>query len=96
MHTTSSVFISNNDRSINEDYLQWLNKLAPHEQQYIYTHSNTDTANTDAFLKTQIMGRGVTIAVTNGELDLGISEQIFYGEFDGKKRKKILIKIIGE
>jgi len=96
MHVTSSVFVSNNEYGVNEDYTEWLNKLAPHSPVDLYNHNSTGAENADAFLKSKIMGREVTIAVSDGKLDLGKSEHVFYGEFDGQRRKRVLIKIIGE
>ena len=94
MHITASVFINDNESGLHKDYLKWLEKLAPYSKEG-YQH-NVGEDNGDAHLKRQIMGREVVIAVTNGELDLGPWEAVFYGEFDGKRRKRVLIKIIGE
>ena len=96
MHITSSVFINDNEGGLHSDYKQWLEDLAPHEPVGHYEHNRTGEDNGDAHLKRQIMGREVVIAITNGKLDLGTWERIFYGEFDGRRNKRILIKIIGE
>ncbi len=94
MHITSSVFINDNEPGLHKDYLEWLEKLAPYSRSG-YNH-NVGEDNGDAHLKRQIMGREVVVAVTNGKLDFGPWEEIFYGEFDGKRRKRVLVKIIGE
>jgi secondary thiamine-phosphate synthase enzyme len=96
MHITASVFINDNERGLHEDYKRWLEELAPHEPISQYLHNRTGEDNGDAHLKRQIMGREVVVAVTNGRLDFGPWEQIFYGEFDGRRRKRVLVKIIGE
>lgn len=96
MHITSSVFINDDESGLHNDYEKWLEKIAPHEPVNQYQHNETGEDNADAHMKRQIMGREVVVAVTNGELDFGTWEQIFYGEFDGKRRKRVLIKIIGE
>ena len=96
MHITASVFINDDESGLHEDYDKWLEKLAPHEPVNQYRHNNTGEDNADAHMKRQVMGREVVIAVTNGKLDFGPWEQIFYGEFDGRRRKRVLIKIIGE
>jgi secondary thiamine-phosphate synthase enzyme len=96
MHITASVFINDNERGLHEDYKRWLEKLAPHEPISQYLHNRTGEDNGDAHLKRQIMGREVIVAVTAGRLDFGPWEQIFYGEFDGRRRKRVLVKIIGE
>ena len=96
MHITASVFINDNEPGLHYDYDQWLEKLAPHEPVSAYRHNLAGEDNADAHLKRQIMGREVVIAVTGGKLDFGPWEQIFYGEFDGGRRKRVLIKIIGE
>jgi secondary thiamine-phosphate synthase enzyme len=96
MHITSSVFINDDEAGLHHDYEKWLEKLAPHEPVNQYQHNDTGEDNADAHMKRQIMGREVVVAVTNGELDFGTWEQIFYGEFDGKRKKRALIKIIGE
>ncbi|OQX22638.1 MAG: secondary thiamine-phosphate synthase enzyme [Desulfobacteraceae bacterium IS3] len=95
MHVTASVFINDDETGLHNDYEVWLEKLAPHEPISQYRH-NKGEDNADAHLKRQIMGREVVVAVTDGELDFGTWEQIFYGEFDGKRSKKVLVKIIGE
>lgn len=96
MHITASVFINDNESGLHQDYADWLEKLAPHEPVSSYRHNLTGEDNADAHLKRQIMGREVVVAITKGELDFGTWEQIFYGEFDGRRRKRVLIKIIGE
>ncbi len=96
MHITSSVFINDHESGLHEDYKRWLEELAPHEPISQYKHNRTGEDNGDAHLKRQIMGREVVVAVTNGKLDLGTWERIFYGEFDGRRSKRLLIKIIGE
>lgn len=96
MHITASVYINDNESGLLQDYDDWLEKLAPHEPISQYRHNRTGEDNGDAHLKRQIMGREVTVAVTNGKLDFGTWEQIFYGEFDGRRNKRILVKIIGE
>ena len=96
MHITASVFINDDESGLHQDYENWLEKLAPHEPTNQYKHNQTGEDNADAHLKRQIMGREVVIAVTDGKLDFGPWEQIFYGEFDGKRKKRVLVKIIGE
>ncbi|OHD12428.1 MAG: secondary thiamine-phosphate synthase enzyme [Spirochaetes bacterium GWC1_27_15] len=96
MHITASVFINDNESGLHEDYKLWLEKLAPHSPISQYLHNRTGEDNGDAHLKRQIMGREVVVAITNGKLDFGPWEQIFYGEFDGQRKKRVLIKIIGE
>ena len=96
MHITASVFINDNERGLHEDYQRRLEELAPHEPISQYLHNRTGEDNGDAHLKRQIMGREVVVAVTEGRLDFGPWEQIFYGEFDGRRRKRVLVKIIGE
>ncbi len=96
MHITASVFINDNERGLHEDYKRWLEELAPHEPISHYKHNRTGEDNGDAHHKRQIMGREVVIAITEGRLDLGPWEAIFYGEFDGRRPKRVLIKIIGE
>ncbi len=96
MHITASVFINDNESGLHQDYEKWLEGLAPHEPTEQYDHNKTGEDNADAHLKRQIMGREVIVAITNGELDFGPWEQIFYGEFDGRRSKRVLIKIIGE
>ena len=96
MHITASVFINDNESGLHQDYDKWLEKLAPHEPVGKYWHNRTGEDNADAHLKRQVMGREVVVAVTDGRLDFGPWEQIFYGEFDGRRRKRVLVKIIGE
>jgi secondary thiamine-phosphate synthase enzyme len=96
MHITASVFINDDEAGLHSDYEEWLEKLAPHEPVSQYRHNRTGEDNGDAHLKRQIMGREVVVAVTEGRLDFGPWEQIFYGEFDGRRRKRLLVKIIGE
>jgi len=96
MHITASVFINDNETGLHEDYERWLEELAPHEPLSRYRHNLTGEDNGDAHLKRQIMGREVVVAVTEGKMDFGPWERIFYGEFDGRRRKRILVKIIGE
>lgn len=96
MHITASVFINDDESGLHRDYETWLEKLAPHEPTDQYGHNRTGEDNADAHLKRQVMGREVVVAVTNGKLDFGPWEQIFYGEFDGMRRKRVLVKIIGE
>jgi secondary thiamine-phosphate synthase enzyme len=96
MHITVSVFINDDEPGLHKDYDRWLEELAPHEPVSQYMHNQTGEDNADAHLKRQIMGREVVIAVTNGKLDFGPWEQIFYGEFDGRRRKRVLVKIIGD
>ena len=96
MHITASVFINDDEGGLHHDYEVWLEKLAPHEPTSAYRHNLTGEDNADAHLKRQIMGREVVVAITEGALDLGPWEQIFYGEFDGRRRKRVLVKIIGE
>ncbi len=95
MHITASVFINDDESGLHHDYEVWLEKLAPHEPVKQYRHNGYED-NADAHLKRQIMGREVVVAVTDGRLDFGTWEQIFYGEFDGRRKKRVLIKIIGE
>ena len=95
MHITSSVFINDDESGLHADYEVWLEKLAPEKPHSQYKH-NTYEDNADAHLKRTIMGREVVVAITNGQLDFGPWEQIFYGEFDGKRKKRVLVKIIGE
>ncbi len=95
MHITASVFINDDESGLHQDYEEWLEKLAPHEPVLQYRHNRTGEDNGDAHLKRQIMGREVIVAITGGGLDFGPWEQIFYGEFDGKRRKRVLVKIIG-
>jgi secondary thiamine-phosphate synthase enzyme len=96
MHITASVFINDDEPGLHADYERWLEKLAPHAPIEQYRHNDTGEDNADAHMKRQVMGREVTVAVTDGKLDFGPWEQIFYGEFDGRRRKRALIKIIGE
>ena len=96
MHITASVFINDNERGLHEDYKRWLEELAPHEPISRYQHNRTGEDNGDAHHKRQIMGREVVVAITDGRLDLGPWEAIFYGEFDGRRSKRVLIKIVGE
>jgi secondary thiamine-phosphate synthase enzyme len=96
MHITASVFINDHEYGLHQDYERWLEELAPHEPVTQYSHNRTGEDNADAHLKRQVMGREVVVAVTEGKLDFGPWEQIFYGEFDGGRRKRVLIKIIGD
>jgi len=96
MHITASVFINDDELGLHHDYKLWLEKIAPHQPVNYYRHNDTGEDNADAHIKRQIMGREVIIAVTKGKLDFGPWEQIFYGEFDGRRRKRVLVKIIGE
>jgi secondary thiamine-phosphate synthase enzyme len=96
MHITASVFINDDESGLHHDYDVWLEKLAPHEPVGGYRHNRTGEDNADAHMKRQIMGREVVVAITEGRLDFGPWEQIFYGEFDGRRRKRVLVKIIGE
>ena len=96
MHITASVFINDNESGLHHDYDKWLERLAPHEPVGQYRHNDTGEDNADAHMKRQVMGREVVVAVTNSELDFGTWEQIFYGEFDGRRNKRVLVKIIGE
>ena len=95
MHITASVFINDNEKGLHKDYEKWLEELAPHSPIDHYDHNKTGEDNADAHLKRQIMGREVVVAITNGQLDFGPWEQIFYGEFDGRRKKRVLVKIIG-
>lgn len=96
MHITASVFINDDESGLHHDYDAWLEKLAPHAPVSQYRHNDTGEDNADAHIKRQIMGREAVVAVTNGRLDFGTWEQIFYGEFDGRRKKRVLVKIIGE
>jgi secondary thiamine-phosphate synthase enzyme len=96
MHITASVFINDDEAGLLDDYEKWLEKLAPHEPVAGYRHNRTGEDNADAHIKRQVMGREVVVALTNGQLDFGPWEQIFYGEFDGRRKKRVLVKIIGE
>lgn len=95
MHITASVFINDDESGLHSDFDRWLEKLAPHEPVSQYAHNNGED-NADAHLKRVIMGRETVVAITGGKLDLGPWEQIFYGEFDGRRKKRVLVKIIGE
>jgi secondary thiamine-phosphate synthase enzyme len=95
MHITASVFINDDESGLHQDFDRWLEKLAPHEPVGQYRH-NVGEDNADGHMKRQIMGREVVVAITNGKLDFGPWEQIFYGEFDGRRNKRVLVKIIGE
>jgi secondary thiamine-phosphate synthase enzyme len=96
MHITASVFINDDENGLHQDYERWLEHLAPHEPVSQYLHNRTGEDNADAHLKRQVMGREVVVAITKGKLDFGPWEQIFYGEFDGRRRKRVLVKMIGE
>jgi secondary thiamine-phosphate synthase enzyme len=96
MHITASVFINDDEKGLHSDFEQWLEGLAPEKPYSRYRHNNTGEDNADAHLKRTVMGREAVVAISKGELDFGPWEQIFYGEFDGKRRKRVLVKIIGE
>ena len=96
MHITASVFINDNESGLHQDYARWLEEVAPREPIGQYRHNDTGEDNADAHMKRQVMGREVVVAATGGRLDFGPWEQIFYGEFDGRRRKRVLVKIIGE
>ena len=96
MHITASIFINDDETGLHKDYEKWLEGLAPHSPTNQYEHNKTGEDNADAHLKRQVMGREVVVAITNGKLDFGPWEQIFYGEFDGRRTKRVLVKIIGE
>ena len=96
MHITASVFINDDESGLHQDYDKWLEKLAPHEPVSSYLHNRTGEDNADAHMKRQVMGREIVVAITDGKLDFGPWEQIFYGEFDGRRKKRVLVKIIGE
>jgi secondary thiamine-phosphate synthase enzyme len=96
MHITASVFVNDDEAGLHRDYKAWLETLAPHEPVSRYLHNRTGEDNGDAHLKRQVMGREVVVAVTKGRLDFGPWEQIFYGEFDGRRKKRVRVKIIGE
>lgn len=96
MHITASVFINDDESGLHHDYKKFLENIAPHEPLEQYRHNDTGEDNADAHIKRQIMGREVVVAVTDGALDFGTWEQIFYGEFDGRRKKRVLVKIIGE
>ena len=96
MHITASVFINDNESGLHHDYIKWLEKLAPYKPINQYRHNDTGEDNAHAHMKRQVMGREVVVAITDGKLDFGPWEQIFYGEFDGCRRKRVLVKVIGE
>ena len=96
MHITASVFINDDESGLHHDYEKWLEELAPHEPVSQYRHNRTGEDNADAHLKRQVMGREVVVAITKGKLDFGPWEQIFYGEFDGRRKKRALVKVIGD
>jgi len=96
MHITASVFINDDESGLHKDYDKWLETLAPHEPVSQYLHNRTGEDNADAHMKRQIMGREVVVAITKGKLDFGPWEQIFYGEFDGHRARRVLVKVIGE
>ena len=96
MHISASVFINDDESGLHHDYEAWLERLAPHAPTSQYRHNDTGEDNADAHLKRQVMGREVVVAVTGGKLDFGPWEQIFYGEFDGRRKKRVLVKVIGE
>ncbi|MEW6271777.1 MAG: secondary thiamine-phosphate synthase enzyme YjbQ [Thermodesulfobacteriota bacterium] len=96
MHITASVFINDDEPGLHQDYEKWLEQLAPHAPTSQYRHNDTGEDNADAHLKRQVMGREVVVAITDGALDLGPWEQIFYGEFDGRRKKRVLVKVVGE
>ena len=96
MHITASVYVNDAESGLLQDYDEWLEKLAPHEPTSQYRHNRTGEDNADAHLKRQVMGREVVVAITDGKLDFGPWEQIFYAEFDGRRKKRVLVKIIGE
>ena len=96
MHISASVFINDDERGLHHDFTQWLEKLAPHEPVKQWRHNDTGEDNADSHIKRQVMGREVVVAITGGKLDFGPWEQIFYGEFDGRRRKRVLVKILGE
>jgi secondary thiamine-phosphate synthase enzyme len=96
MHITASVFINDDESGLHHDFKEWLEAMAPHEPISSYRHNDTGEDNADAHIKRQIMGREVVVAITAGKLDFGPWEQIFYGEFDGRRKKRVLVKIIGE
>lgn len=96
MHISASVFVNDDERGLHQDFTRWLEELAPHEPVNRWRHNDTGEDNADSHLKRQIMGREVVVAVTGGALDFGPWEQIFYGEFDGRRRKRVLVKIIGD
>ena len=96
MHITASVFINDDESGLHQDYEKWLEQMAPHEPVSNYMHNRTGEDNADAHIKRQVMGREVVVAITHGKLDFGPWEQIFYGEFDGGRKKRVLVKIIGD
>jgi secondary thiamine-phosphate synthase enzyme len=96
MHISASVFINDDERGLHEDFARWLEQLAPHAPIKQWRHNDTGEDNADAHIKRQVMGREVTVAITDAKLDFGPWEQIFYGEFDGRRKKRVLVKIIGE
>ena len=96
MHITASVFINDDESGLHRDYEAWLEQLAPHAPTSQYRHNDTGEDNADAHLKRQVMGREVMVAITGGRLDFGPWEQIFYGEFDGRRKKRVLVKVIGD
>ncbi|HEX9319634.1 MAG TPA: secondary thiamine-phosphate synthase enzyme YjbQ [Nitrososphaeraceae archaeon] len=96
MHITASVFVNDNESGLHHDFEKWLERLAPHAPTNQYRHNDTGEDNADAHLKRQIMGREAVVAITDGKLDFGPWEQIFYGEFDGRRKKRVLVKVIGE
>jgi secondary thiamine-phosphate synthase enzyme len=96
MHISASVFINDDESGLHQDYDAWLERLAPHAPTSQYRHNDTGEDNADAHLKRQVMGREVVVAITAGQLDFGPWEQVFYGEFDGRRKKRVLIKVIGE
>ncbi|HAT2093565.1 TPA: YjbQ family protein [Legionella pneumophila] len=96
MHITASVFINDDESGLHQDYKKWLERIAPHQPIEQYRHNDTGEDNADAHIKRQIMGREVVVAITEGRLDFGPWEQIFYGEFDGRRDKRVLVKIIGQ
>lgn len=96
MHITASVFVNDNESGLHHDFEKWLERLAPHAPTNQYRHNDTGEDNADAHLKRQIMGRETVIAITDGKLDFGPWEQIFYGEFDGQRNKRVLVKVIGD
>jgi len=96
MHISASVFINDDEGGLHQDFERWLEQLAPHAPTSQYKHNDTGEDNADAHLKRQVMGREVVVAITNGKLDFGPWEQIFYGEFDGQRKKRVLVKVIGQ
>ena len=96
MHISASVFINDDEHGLHQDYDKWLESIAPHEPIDQYRHNDTGEDNADAHMKRQVMGREVIVAITEGRLDFGPWEQIFYGEFDGRRRKRVMIKVVGE